>query len=33
MLLFVGGKRVAQVSGAMSTEQIVSWARQEMAGV
>ncbi|MCW0181220.1 MAG: thioredoxin TrxC [Zavarzinia sp.] len=33
MLLFVGGKRVAQVSGAMSTEQIVSWVRQEMAGV
>lgn len=33
MLLFVGGKRVAQVSGAMSTEQIVSWARRELAGV
>ncbi|MDD3445836.1 MAG: thioredoxin TrxC [Zavarzinia sp.] len=30
MMLFVGGKRVAQISGAMSSEQIVAWTRQAL---
>lgn len=31
LMLFAGGQRIAQVSGAMTTEQIVAWARQQMA--
>ncbi|PWR18484.1 thioredoxin TrxC [Zavarzinia aquatilis] len=31
LLLFAGGRRIAQVSGAMTTEQIVAWARQQLA--
>lgn len=31
MMIFVSGERVAQVSGAMSADQIVAWVRRETA--
>ncbi len=31
LLLFAGGKRIAQHSGAITADQIVAWARQQLA--
>ena len=33
MILFAGGREVARVSGAMATQQIVSWARGKQAAI